>query len=55
MRWKKLAEACEFGIPDDQLERMAPVLEALQESLRRSLDRDLSTVEPAVVFRPDGR
>ena len=55
MRWKKLAEACEFGIPDDQLERMVPVLEALHESLERSLDRDLATVEPATVFRPDRR
>ena len=55
MKWKKLAEASRLGIPDDELERLAPVLEALEESLRRALDRDLSTVEPVAVFRPENR
>ncbi|MEZ5366518.1 MAG: hypothetical protein R2748_30310 [Bryobacterales bacterium] len=51
-RWKAAAEALNLGIPDDRLETAAPVLEALMASARKSLDRDLSLVEPVTVFRP---
>jgi hypothetical protein len=51
--WSKLAAARRFGIPEEELERMTPVLDELERSVREALDRDLSTVDPAFVFRPE--
>ena len=51
-RWKRAAEALDLGIPAQRLETIAPVLDGLMEAARRSLDRDLSLVEPLTVFRP---
>ena len=38
-----------------RLERVAPILAELRRATRRSLDRDLSKVEPTFQFRPDGK
>jgi hypothetical protein len=51
-RWKRAAEALDLGIPAQRLETIAPVLDGLMAAARRSLDRDLSLVEPVTVFRP---
>jgi hypothetical protein len=52
--WKQTAHALGFGIPEEQLERLAPVLEALWTATRQALDRDLTALEPAINFRADG-
>lgn len=51
--WKEMAKALELEIPDKQLETIAPVLDSLWAQTRRALDRDLSLVDPAVMFRAD--
>jgi hypothetical protein len=51
-RWKQAAEALGLGVPEERVEALAPVLEALLTAARKSLDRDLSQVEPVTVFRP---
>lgn len=51
-RWKQAAEALDLGIPEERLEAVAPILDGLMTAARRSLDRDLSLVEPVTVFRP---
>ncbi len=53
--WERIAALREFGIPDDQLKEIVPILEALSKQVRRALDRDLSTTEPALTFRCDVR
>ncbi len=45
--------ACQ--LPAERVELIAPVLNELDRRLRASLDRDLSLVEPAHEFRPDGK
>ena len=52
--WKKITELYGWNIPTADLERLTPALDALQQRAQRALDRDLSTVEPAPVFRPAG-
>jgi len=49
--WKQMAEAMQLNIPEAELERAAAILESLYENVRPALDRDLSTIEPAAVFR----
>jgi hypothetical protein len=54
--WKKVAEAYDLRIPDADLERIAPSLDAL-ESAFRPLTRTIpDDVEPAITFRavPEG-
>lgn len=53
--WQRIAALRAFGIPDDQLAEIVPILEALSEQVRQALDRDLSTTEPALTFRCDVR
>lgn len=53
--WKTVAKALNFNIPQRELDRIAPILDKLHDDFRRAVDRDLSTVEPIAVFRPDGR
>ena len=50
--WKQMAEAVQLNIPEAELERAAAILKSLYENVRPALDRDLSTIEPAAVFRP---
>jgi len=52
--WKALAQAWNLNIPEEELERIAPVLDDLFAKVRPALDRDLSHVEPAAVFRLRG-
>jgi hypothetical protein len=52
--WKKIAQLYGWNIPAEDLERLTPALDGLSERARRALDRDLSTAEPAPVFRPAG-
>lgn len=51
--WKNIAQALGLTIPEQQLDNISPVLDALWRDARRALDRDLSQVEPAIVFRPE--
>ncbi len=51
--WKTIAQALGLNIPDDQLEALAPALDALWKGARQALDRDLSAVEPALKFYPE--
>ena len=37
----------------EQVERLAPALDALWPLVRKTLDRDLSATDPAIVFRAD--
>jgi hypothetical protein len=51
-RWKRAAEALDLGIAEERVEAIAPVLDQLMTAVRKSLDRDLSLVEPVTIFRP---
>lgn len=51
--WKSIAQALGLNIPESQLDAISPVLDALWKGARQALDRDLSSVDPAVTFRPD--
>ncbi len=51
--WKTIAQSLGLNIPDDQLDRIAPVLDALWKGTRQALDRDLSATDPAILFRAD--
>jgi hypothetical protein len=51
--WKTIAQSLGLTLPEDQLERIGPVLDALWKDARRALDRDLSAVDPAIAFRAD--
>ncbi len=49
--WKKIAQANGLAIPDADLERIRPALDALEAAFR-PLVRDLTpALEPAVVFQ----
>jgi hypothetical protein len=51
--WKTIASASGLGIPDADLERIAPALESL-ESAFRPLSADIpGAIEPAVTFRAE--
>ena len=51
--WKNIAQALGIEIPEAQLETISPVLDALWAGTRKALDRDLTEVDPAILFRPD--
>ena len=51
--WKNIAQALGLNIPQAQLDTLSPVLDALWAGARRALDRDLSSIDPAITFRPD--
>ncbi len=49
--WKKIARANGLAIPDGDLDRIAPALDALEAAFR-PLVRDLApAAEPAVLFK----
>jgi hypothetical protein len=54
--WKKVAEAYDLRIPDADLERIAPSLEALESAFRPLTKTIPDDVEPAITFRivPEG-
>jgi len=49
--WKQMAEAMQLNIPEAEMERVAAILDSVYGSVRPALDRELSTIEPAAVFR----
>jgi hypothetical protein len=49
--WKAIATACKLGIPEPDVDRIVPSLDAL-ESIFRPLAKSIPyDVEPAIVFR----
>ena len=50
---KAIAAARGYNIPHDQLERIAPVLEKLDDELRRVLQRIPEGPSSAIQFQPD--
>ena len=53
--WKEIAQKLDLEIPEQQMERISPVLDRVWSDIRRVLDRDLSELDPAVNFHPDLR
>ncbi len=53
--WKEIAQKLGMEIPEQQMERISPVLDRLWSDVRRVLDKDLSELDPAVNFHPDLR
>lgn len=51
--WKNIARALGLDIPEQQLDTISPVLDSLWSQARKALDRDLSSIDPAVTFHPD--
>ena len=49
--WKQMAEALQLNIPEAEMEKVAAILDSVYVSVGPALDRDLSTIEPAGVFR----
>ncbi len=52
--WKQMAEALRLNIPEAEMEKVAAILDSVYASIGPALDRDLSTIEPAGVFRVQG-
>jgi len=50
-KWKKIAEAYDFRIPESDLERIAPSLDALESAFRPLTKNIPDDVEPAITFR----
>ena len=51
--WKSIAQALGLNIPDQQMDAISPVLDSLWAQTRRALDRDLTSVDPAVSFHAE--
>jgi hypothetical protein len=49
--WKLIAMASDFDIPEDRLERIAPVLDALEAAFRPLVNDIPPETEPVTVFR----
>ena len=49
--WKQMAEALQLNISEAEIEKVAAILDSVYGGVRPALDRDLSTIEPAGVFR----
>ncbi len=49
--WKTIAQVLRFGIPEQQLDAISPILDSLWTDTRRVLDRDLSVTDPAIIFQ----
>jgi hypothetical protein len=54
--WTKVAEAYDLRIPDADVERIAPSLDALESAFRPLTKNIPDDVEPAITFRilPEG-
>ncbi len=50
-KWKAIARARELGIPDESLDAIAPVLDALEAAFRPLAATLSEDIEPAVTFR----
>ena len=51
--WAKIAKASAPEIPEEQVERIGPVLEALERAFRAAAETLPHTVESALVFRAE--
>jgi hypothetical protein len=51
--WSKIARANGLPIPDAELERTAPVLEALEASFRPFVENLPWSLDPAIMFQPE--
>lgn len=51
--WTLLAKAAGLDIPDKDLDRIAPPLNALEDAFRPLVQNLTSDEEPAAVFGPD--
>ena len=51
--WAKIAKASVPEIPDEQMERIGPVLEALERAFRVAVETLPHPVESALVFRAE--
>lgn len=49
--WKRIAEVEGFGIPEPDLDRIAPVLDGLEAALRPLVASIPHEIEPATAFR----
>ena len=49
-KWRKVAEAYDLRIPEPDLERIAPSLDALESAFRPLTKQIPDDVEPAVTF-----
>jgi len=49
--WKEIAEASDLRIPESDLDRIAPALDALESAFRPLAGNIPDDVEPAVTFR----
>ena len=49
--WKKIAEGNDLRIPESDLERIAPSLDAMESAFRPLTKTIPDDVEPAVTFR----
>ena len=50
--WKKIARASGLAIPEDQLDRLAPTLDALEAAYRPLVRALPPSADPAPAFRP---
>ena len=53
--WKQLANSRALSIPEDQLERIAPILEALDKSFRQIANDLADELGMAIDFRAEQR
>ena len=51
--WNEIADRLGLNVPAEQLENLTPALDALHKATREMLDRDLSALDPAIVFRAE--
>ena len=49
--WKAMARAAGLGIPEDQLERIAPSLDGLEAAFAPTRGTIPDEIEPATLFR----
>jgi len=49
--WQKIAEAYGLNIPEAELERIAPALDAMEAAFRALAKKIPDDVEPAITFR----
>ena len=55
--WQKIAEAYDLRIPESDIERIAPSLDALESAFRPLTKNIPDDIEPAITFRvvPENR
>ncbi|MCS6951941.1 MAG: hypothetical protein RMK57_00780 [Bryobacterales bacterium] len=51
--WRRIAEGMRLDVPEGDLERIAPVLDALEDAFRPLVPALPLETEPAVTFRCD--